>query len=338
MEVAVIWDDRFGEISFSHPMIRDVAKARIRKFYELVKGEDYVIFVRPEPAPREALTMVHTREYLEKLERASQEPHIGFLDSGDTVHYPGMMGDILLVVGASLTAVKLSKFFDRIYIPLGGFHHAFPDRAMGFCPVNDIAIAVKLLEEKGRVAIIDVDAHHGNGLQHLFYDRPVLKVNVFAYDGKFFPGTGHYSERGVGEGRGLNFNVTLPLGSGDDAFQEALKVLDVVYDFKPDYLVVLAGVDGHKDDGLKSLNLTSNSYNLLGYKVSRLAKELGAKVVSYGGGGYGEYSAYCMLEFVRGLKGIRERTEPETEDKEKREYVRSIVSYLLSEGLPSSLK
>ncbi len=283
MEVAVVWDDRFGEISFSHPMIRDVAKARIRRFYELVKGEDNVIFIRPEPSPRELLTLVHTEDYLEKLERASQDPYIGFLDSGDTIHYPGMMEDILLVVGASLTAVKFSRFFDRIYIPLGGFHHAFPDRAMGFCPVNDIALAVKLLEREGKkVAIIDVDAHHGNGLQHLFYDKPVLKVNVFAYDGKFFPGTGHYTERGEKEGKGLNFNVTLPLGSGDDAFQEALRVLDVVQDFRPDYLVVLAGVDGHKDDGLKSLNLTSNSYNLLGYKVNRLAKELGAKVISYG--------------------------------------------------------
>ncbi|AWR95108.1 histone deacetylase family protein [Acidianus brierleyi] len=336
MSLAIIWDERFTNISFSHPMIRDISKERIKRFWELLKDEPGIVFVKPDLATRKDLELVHTTDYINKLEKASEDPYIGFLDSGDTTHYPGMFNDILLIVGSSITAIKYSNFFDKIYIPLGGFHHALPNQAMGFCPVNDIGIATKILLEKGeRIAIVDVDAHHGNGLQYLFYNKSILKINIFAYDGKFFPGTGHYSERGLGEGKGLNYNIAMPLGSADDSFYEALRILDKVSEFNPTYIIVLAGVDGHKEDNLKSLNLTTNSFNLLGYRINRISKELHSKVISYGGGGYGNYSALCMREFVRGLKGIREKIEKDTEDIEKTKYVKRLVS-LLSEGFPSS--
>jgi acetoin utilization deacetylase AcuC-like enzyme len=338
MSLAIIWDDRFTDISFSHPMIRDVSKERIRRFWELIKNEPGIVFVKPDLATKKDLEVVHTIDYINRLEKASKDPYIGFLDSGDTTHYPGMFNDILLVVGSSITSIKYSKFFDKIYIPLGGFHHALPCKAMGFCPVNDIGIATKLLFQKGeKIAIVDVDAHHGNGLQYLFYDKNILKINIFAYDGKFFPGTGHYTERGSGEGKDLNYNIGMPLGSTDDSFYEALRILDKIYYFNPSYIIVLAGVDGHKEDNLKSLNLTANSFNLLGYKVNRISKELNSKVISYGGGGYGNYSALCMLEFVRGLKGIREKIEKDTENKEKTEYVKKLVS-LFSEGFSSGFQ
>ncbi|AWR97961.1 histone deacetylase family protein [Acidianus sulfidivorans JP7] len=354
--LGIIWDDRFLEITFSHPMIRDISKQRLRKFWELIKDEPDVLFIKPEIADEEELRIVHTNEYIQKLKEASEDQYIGFLDSGDTVHYPGMFKDLLLIVGSSNTAIKYLKFLDKIYIPIGGFHHAFPNSAMGFCPINDVAITVKKLQnedknlqggedqiKKGRggggrkIAIVDVDAHHGNGLQYILYSEPILKINIFAYDGKFFPGTGNINERGSGEGYGYNFNVPLPLGTSDDGFEEALKILDILYDYKPDYLLVLAGVDGHKEDSLKSLNLSLNSFNLLGYKIHKISSDLKAKVISYGGGGYGEYSSLCMLEFLRGLKGIREYKEQSTEDKEKIHQVRKIVDSLIK-SLPNSLK
>ncbi|WP_238025030.1 histone deacetylase family protein [Metallosphaera javensis (ex Hofmann et al. 2022)] len=336
--LGIIWDERFREISFSHPMIRDVSKSRISKFRELVSALNNVYFISPRPAHYEDLLEVHDESLLRKIKEVSSLPHIGFLDSGDTVHYPGMFEDILLVAGSTLTAISLSRFFETIYIPLGGFHHATRSRSMGFCPINDVNLAISRLIKNGeRVALVDVDAHHANGVEEMFYDKPVLKVNIFAYDGKFFPGTGDPGRIGEGEGYGYNFNVGLPLGSADDSFQEALRILEVVEEFRPSVLLVVAGVDGHKDDGLKSLNLTTNSFNLLGLKVSRLAKRLNARIISYGGGGYGPGSAPSMFSFVMGLMETKTRDEIPTQDEEKKAYVKKLVDLFL-ERLPGSLK
>lgn len=326
--IGVVWDDKFLEISFSHPMVRDVAKARMRKFREyLEKIKDEILFIKPEPATEEHLMVVHTKEYVDKLKEVSKLPYIGFLDDGDTVHYPGMFEDILLVLGSSLTAIKFSSFLDFIYIPLGGFHHALPCRAMGFCPINDLAITARVLSKKFRVAILDVDAHHGNGVQKILYNDEILKINVFGYDGHFFPGDGKIDEIGEGKGRGLNLNVPLPKDSGDDAFLEALRVTQVLEDFRPDYLLVNAGVDGHKDDSLHFLNLSANSFNHLGQKVRRLQKKLKFKVISYGGGGYGESSALCMFEYILGYLGKKDK--PEEETRGNVEKVKEVVDEVL---------
>lgn len=327
--LGIVWDDKFKEISFSHPMIRDVSKERIRRFIEIARSKLNFVEIKPEKADIKDLLEIHDEKYVKKLEEVSKIPYIGFLDGGDTVHYPGMIDDILLVLGASKTALKFSKFIDKIFIPLGGFHHALRERAMGFCPINDVAYtSLSLLKHGEKVAIIDVDAHHGNGLQEYLYDKPILKINIFAYDGKFFPGTGKIEERGIGEGKGLNYNLQLPLYSGDDVFEEALKILEVVEDYKPSYIIVVTGVDGHKDDGLKSLNLTCNSYNLLGLKVKRLSKN--SRVIGYGGGGYGKMSAECMVSFLVGLEGKKEEIEVKTySDKEKIEKIKNELNLFL---------
>lgn len=311
--IGVVWDDRFLEISFSHPMIRDVAKARMRKFREyLEKIRDDVLFIKPEQALEEDLLIVHSKEYINKLKEVSKSHYIGFLDDGDTVYYPGMFNDVLLVLGSSYTAIKFSSFLDFIYVPLGGFHHAMPCKAMGFCPINDLAITAKVLSRKYKVAILDVDAHHGNGVQKILYNDEILKINIFGYDGQFFPGDGKIEEIGEDKGKGLNLNVQLPKDSGDDAFEEALRITQVIEDFRPDYLLVNAGVDAHKDDSLHFLNLTTNSFNYLGQKVKRLQKELKFKIISYGGGGYGESSALCMFEYILGYLGRNDYPEEKT--------------------------
>jgi len=302
--LGVVWDDRFLQISFSHPMIRDLSKERIRKFIGLAREKLNFMEITPTPADESVLREIHTEEYVKTLKEVSRIPYVGFLDSGDTVHYPGLFEDVLLVVGSSLTAVSMSRYLEQVYVPLGGFHHALPDRAMGFCPVNDVAIAVKRLLSSERIAIVDVDAHHGNGLQNILYRDPVLKINIFAYNGTFFPGTGKVEERGEGEGRGLNYNVGLPLGAGDDVFEESLSFLEVMEEFSPTYVVVVAGVDGMKNDNLASLSLTPSSFHLLGSKIERLQRKMNFKVIGYGGGGYGECSHLGMVAFLAGLSGV----------------------------------
>lgn len=328
--LGIIWDDRFRDISFSHHMIRDISKERIRRFIEIARRKLQFVEIKPELASLDDILEIHSKDYINRLREVSALPYSGYLDGGDTIHYPGIFEDVLLVLGASKTALKFSSYIDFIYVPLGGFHHATYSRPMGFCPINDVAYLVfQLLKRKEKVAIIDVDAHHGNGLQEYLYDKPVLKLNIFAYDGKFFPGTGMVEERGEGEGKGLNYNFPLPLNSGDDVFEIALRILDIVEEYDPSYIVVISGVDGHKDDGLKSLELTCNSYNLLGLKVRRLAKS--AKVIGYGGGGYGKMSSECMVSFLVGLSGKKEELEtPTISDIENIKKAKEILSLLLS--------
>ncbi|WP_218260288.1 histone deacetylase family protein [Saccharolobus shibatae] len=321
--LGIVWDQRFTEISFSHPMIRDMSKARVRDFIKLAREKLSFVEIRPEYATEEDLMTVHIRDYVSLLKESSKIPYIGFLDQGDTVHYPGMFEDILLVLGSSFTSIKYSKFLDYVYIPLGGFHHAMPNKAIGFCPINDVAIAaLKLFENGERVAIVDIDAHHGNGLQFILYDKPILKMNIYAYDGNFFPGTGKIDEIGEGKGKGYNINIPLPLGSTDDVFEKSLEILDLLEVYSPSYILVVAGVDGHKDDQLKSLELTTNSYNLLGLRIRRIKRTTNASVIAYGGGGYGPMSALSMISFLEGLIGRRTSYEPLTFSKNTEEIKR----------------
>ncbi|QKQ99225.1 histone deacetylase family protein [Metallosphaera tengchongensis] len=335
--LGIIWHERFREISFSHPMIRDISKKRISEFRERVSSLTNVMFITPRPAPIDALYEVHDKGLIERIMEASKLPYIGFLDSGDTVHYPGMFEDVLLVAGSALTAIEMSNYLKTIYVPLGGFHHATKYNSMGFCPINDVNLTInRLMNLKQKVAVLDVDAHHPNGVEEMFYEKPVLKISIFAYDGSFFPGTGDPRRRGDKEGKGLNYNVALPLGAADDSFEEALRMLRLLEEYDPSYLVVIAGVDGHKDDGLKSLNLTSNSYNLLGYKISKLFGRRETRIISFGGGGYGQGSALSMYSFVLGLQGFLKKEEVPTQDFEKRHEVKKLVDSFL-EGFSSSL-
>lgn len=141
-------------------------------------------------------------------------------------------------------------------------------------------------------------------------------MNIYAYDGNFFPGTGKIYEIGEGEGKGYNINIPLSLGSTDDIFEKSLEILDLLEVYSPSYILVIAGVDGHKDDQLKSLELTTNSYNLLGLRIRRIKRATNASIIAYGGGGYGPMSSLSMVSFLEGLVGRRTSYEPLTFSKD----------------------
>jgi acetoin utilization protein AcuC len=247
----------------------------------------------PEPADVEAVGRFHTRDYIEVLRAASAGdwvPHAARygLGPGDNPIFPGLWEAAQLTAGASLLAAGLVAEGEaqRAFNFAGGLHHAHADRASGFCYVNDAVLAIMRLRERGlRVAYVDIDAHHGDGVQFAFYRDPaVLTISTHERGDRLFPGTGFVSE--IGEGDGLGYSVNLPLQPFTDdavylpAFEAVVPPL--LGAFKPDALVLQLGIDSHRTDPLTHLALTIQGFAAA---VTRLLA-LCPRVVALGGGGY----------------------------------------------------
>lgn len=220
--------------------------------------------VEPEEVPREILTSLHTEGYLEQLQSTSSRE--GFLDL-DT-YTTAQSWDLALRAAGGGIAVSRAVWDGKDAVgfaltrPPG--HHATQNKAMGFCLLNNVAIAAEyLLQEKGaeKVAIVDLDLHHGNGTQDIFYDRGDV-MYLSTHQSPFYPGTGHLSERGTGAGEGLTVNMPLPPGSGDRAFRAMMDevILPFLARFAPDMVLVSYGYDTHWRDPLGSLLLSARMY------------------------------------------------------------------------------
>ena len=246
-----------------------------------------------EPAELDAIARFHTREYVDILRAVSagdSVPHAARhgLGPGDNPIFPKLWEAARLAAGGSLLAARVvaEGEADRAFHFAGGLHHAMPDRASGFCYVNDAVLAIMRLRERGwRVAYVDIDAHHGDGVQFAFYRDPnVLTISTHERGDRLFPGTGFVAE--MGEGDGLGFSVNLPLQPFTDdlvygpAFEAVVPPL--LRAFKPDALVLQLGIDSHRTDPLTHLSLTVQGFTRV---VQRLL-ELAPRVVALGGGGY----------------------------------------------------
>lgn len=255
--------------------------------------------IRPTPADEAAVRRVHAVDYIAVVKDLSVHPKGSSYEHGlgtaDNPVFEGMYEATLLHVGGTLRACEevASGARTRVLNLGGGFHHAMPDRASGFCVFNDVAIGIRsLLEEHGvkRVLYVDIDAHHADGVQAIFDDDPrVLKISLHEDGHYLFPGTGFTNEMGTGEGRGYSVNVPLPPYTRDVsylyAFQEIVPPLARA--FKPDVLVSQLGADGHALDPLTHLMLTTETYEAVGMILDSLSKELcGGRWIATGGGGY----------------------------------------------------
>jgi acetoin utilization protein AcuC len=248
------------------------------------------------------LTRVHDPDYVNVVRAVSKGKAVsdafGYgLGTGDNPIFPNMHEAVLRVCDATVTAVDLvaSGTVQRAVNLSGGLHHALRDKASGFCVYNDLALGIEhAVQQYGtRVAYIDLDAHHGDGVQWLFFDRAdVMTISMHESGRYLFPGTGHTFEVGQGEGRGLSVNVPLEPFTEDASFMACFEAVvpQALEVFRPDLIVLQAGADMHRLDPLADLSLTSRGFARSYQRVSELADLFcEGRLVATGGGGYDPY-------------------------------------------------
>ena len=251
----------------------------------------------PTQAPDEEVQRVHVPSYITAVKSAPEVPFgIGHgLGTEDNPIFYGMHEASALVCGGSLLAAReiAEGRVERAVNIAGGLHHAMADRAAGFCVYNDCAVAISWLLDHGfeRVAYVDVDVHHGDGVQAAFYTDPrVLTISMHQHPMTLWPGTGWSGEYGEGMGAGYAVNVPLPPGTADSGWLRAFDAIvpSLLTAFRPQLLVTQCGVDTHFEDPLANLGLSVDGHRTIYGKLRELAERTaGGKWLAVGGGGYG---------------------------------------------------
>jgi acetoin utilization protein AcuC len=298
-KAALVYSPRFKEYDLgpSHPM----KPVRVERTYELIRAcgllePDGVSVVKPSPADDSTLALIHSQEYLDAVRAPSEgrpvrRPYQFGLGTSDNPITEGIYEATALVVGASVLAADLVADGEAAvaFNPAGGLHHAHRSRAAGFCVFNDPAIAIAyLLQRCGegvKVAYLDIDAHHGDGVQEAFYQRrDVLTISLHESGRFLFPVTGEVSETGEGEGEGFSVNLPLSPYTNDEtylwAFREA--IIPILEAFAPDYICTQLGADTHYQDPLTHMCLTTHGYLAV---IDEIAARF-PRWIAVGGGGY----------------------------------------------------
>ncbi len=296
MKTAFLYSEKFGSFFYGseHPM----KPVRLRLTYELIEKLGLArlpdaMMAEARPAKESELRLFHTHEYVKVLKEANTgiipvEGSAHGLGFGDNPVFNGVYEWSRYCAGASVMAAGLvaeGKVRTAFNIA-GGLHHAMPDRASGFCYINDPAIAIKYLVNQGkRVAYVDIDAHHGDGVEYAFYDsNSVLTISLHESGQWLFPGTGFVTDTGIKEGKGYSVNLPFPPGTGDEVFVTGFNriVPDFIEAFKPDVLVTQLGVDTFETDPLTQLDLTTNGFE----EMVKRFRSFNLPWVALGGGGY----------------------------------------------------
>ena len=298
----VAWDDKLTEYDFGpgHPLapVRVELTMRLARSLGVLTAPGVAV-TAPAPATDADLELVHKPEYIAAVRRAGES---GFapelmrfgLGTPDDPVFPGMHEASALVTGATLAAaraVALGSAEHAVSIA-GGLHHAMAGHASGFCVYNDPAIAIAALLDQGleRIAYVDIDVHHGDGVQAAFYNDPrVLTISLHEDPATLFPGTGRPSETGGPDADGSAVNVAVPAGTADDGWLRAFHAIvpPLLRAFGPQLLVSQHGCDTHWMDPLANLRLTVDGQRAAHAAIHRLAHETaGGRWLLTGGGGY----------------------------------------------------
>ena len=283
------------ELRRDHPM----RPIRLRYTYDLLQSygafdQNNSVLTPPRAATDEELMTLHGAEYISAVRSFSMglsgyDPgRFNFSNQGDNPMYRGMYEAAALSTGASLVAADMMADgdVDVAFNISGGLHHASANHASGFCVFNDPAVAIKRLLQRGlKVAYLDIDAHHGDGVQEAFYDdNRVLTISIHESGQYLFPGTGFVPEAGSGEGEGYSVNLPLYPYTDDETYLRAFHdiVPPLLEAFAPDVLVGQLGIDTYHSDPLTHLQITTRGY----VEAVREIAKLGIPWLALGGGGY----------------------------------------------------
>lgn len=317
--VAAIWGPQYEQavrtydFGPEHPLrpgrvILSAELARMNGLFDLPN----VSLIEPRLATRGEIELIHDPAYVDAVVRIGggdwtrEDQGSWGIGPGDNPPFTGMHDASALVAGSAIVAADAlalpgagrgknrsgSGGNEHVWYPAGGLHHAMPARASGFCIYDDPAIAIRHLLDRGadRVAYVDVDVHHGDGVQEIFYGDPrVLTISIHESGRFLFPGTGFVDEVGRGDARGTSVNVPLPPYTGDDAYLTAFETVvpPLLESFKPIVLFTQLGCDTHHTDPLAHLQLTTHAWRRIARWVHELAHEhAGGRWIATGGGGY----------------------------------------------------
>lgn len=320
--VALVYGDAYNDAVYDFGSFHPLQPIRVQLAVELMRAcglldTPGVTRLDPRPATLAELTAVHDPAYVDAVEVLGASGHVphelsrlaamhGFT-SGDNPVFDGMHEAAALVAGGTVVAAEaiMEGRASHAFAPAGGLHHAHFSRAAGFCVYNDPAVAIAAVRARygARVVYIDVDAHHGDGVQELFYSDPnVLTISIHESGRYLFPGTGFVDELGTGPGFGYSVNVPLEPYTTDVPFMRAVEAVipPLVRAFRPDVIVTQCGCDSHWLDPLTHLATSTAIWPTLARLFHDLAHELcDGRWLATGGGGYDLYSvvprAWTML-------------------------------------------
>ena len=294
MTVRVYFGDDLGRYGFGddHPFGPD----RIHAFWkETVKQglHKEVEVATPVLCEEQAILRFHHRDYVEQVKQQSQTGQ-GYLDYGDTPAFPGVFEASSYVVGSDLDGLQeaINGQHPRIFVPIAGLHHARRDSAAGFCVFNDAGVLIETLRQQfgiKRVAYVDIDAHHGDGVFYAFEEDPDLLFADIHEDGRFlYPGTGFADETGKGAAKGTKLNIPVPPGADDKLFHSVWpKVEEYLRAGKPEFILLQAGADSIKGDPITHMAFSPQAHGYAAQRLCRIADEFcNGRIIAMGGGGY----------------------------------------------------
>ncbi len=269
----------------------------------------------PRLATREEIEYFHTSEYVEFVHTSSQRGY-GSLDGGDTPAFRGVYEAAAYVVGGTLEALAaiMEGPIRRAFIPIGGLHHAARSRAAGFCVFNDCGVAIEAalrLYGVDRLAYVDIDAHHGDGVFYGFEDDPRVMFADIHEDGRYlYPGTGSRSETGRDEARGTKLNIPMPPGAEDAAFFSAWEEVEAYLAANPPQLLLLnCGADSLAGDPITHLAYSENAHGHAASRLRELAERYcEGRVLGMGGGGYNRTN--LARAWTRSVEGFLDSASP----------------------------
>ncbi|CAK0743836.1 acetoin utilization protein AcuC [Gammaproteobacteria bacterium] len=271
-------------------------RTRQGAFWDEVRGyglDGWAWLRDPISIARSWIELFHTPEYVSFVEKSSEAGR-GYLDQGDTPVFPGIYETSSFVVGSVVQAVRevMEKKARHAFIPIAGLHHARPERAAGFCVFNDLGVAIEVLKREyglSKIAYVDIDAHHGDGVYYPFESDPAVIFADLHEDGRFlYPGTGHAHEQGIGKAVGTKLNIPLRPDTDDEGFFALWpRVEEHLRSQRPEFILLQGGVDSLAGDTLSHLRLSPRAHAFATKRLIEIAEDLcEGRLVVTGGGGY----------------------------------------------------